>query len=365
MPDELSDRELDTYSRQIALADVGYEGQLKLRNSTATLVGVGGLGSPTAMKLAAMGVGRLRIIDRDVVSRSDLHRQYLYDTSVLGYAKVEAAAEKLSKLNPDIEIQPVAASLGGYNAEELLRGSDVVIDGLDQMGARYLINRTCVNLKMPYIFGAAIEEFGNATTIIPGKTPCLECFYQGLKDNDLPKCAAVGVHPAALGIISSAQVAEATRILTGKEPNLAGKLLYVNLKDLSFDKIEISRLPECQVCGVGRQRESVDEVHFEEGCARDGRRIFVITPKEKVEVDLGNVIRLLEGRGARLQVRGQLGITCEYDGTTLSFLRSGIMIAQVPPGAVRGDPKSLISKLYEDVLVSGLNYPKTIVPVIV
>jgi len=360
---ELDDEELDTYSRQIALIDIGYEGQLSLRNAKATIVGIGGLGSPTAMVLAAMGIGKMRLIDRDVVSRSDLHRQYLYDTSVLGYAKVEAATNRLRKLNPDVEVEPIAASLGTYNAEELLEGSDVVIDGLDQMGARYLINRACVKLKIPYIFGAAIEYFGNATTILPYETPCLECFYRGLRDDELPKCAAVGVHPAALGIISSVQVAEATSILTHKEPNLAGKLFYVNLKDLSFEKIDITRFSGCPVCGSGRDREPVDEVHFEEGCARDGKRIFVITPKEKVQVELINVIKILERHGGRLRVKGDLGITCEYEGLTLSFLRSGIMIAQIPPGAVKENPRDQVRKLYEDVLVGGLNYPKTIVPV--
>lgn len=362
---ELTDEQLDAYSRQISLEDIGYEGQLKLRNASVAIVGVGGLGAPTALKLAAMGVGRLRLIDRDVVSRSDLHRQYLYDTEHVGYTKVEVAAEKLSKLNPDVEIEAFATSLGRQNAEELLRDIDLVIDGLDQMEARYLINRASQKLEKPYVFGAAIEYFGNATTILPGKTACLECFYQGFRDEDLPKCAVVGVHPSALGIISSVQVSEATRILTGQEPHLANKLLYVNLKHLSFDVIQLEPVETCPVSGSkpsGPPR-AVSETYFEEGCSRDGKRVFVVTPRDRVEVDLNALSGVLKSRGATPRIRGDLGVTYDYaPKVTVSFLKSGIMIAQVEPGATKLDARDDVLKIYDEALVQGLGLPRSIVP---
>ena len=163
MRKELTDEELETYSRQIVLSDIGYDGQLKLRNARVCLVGVGGLGSPVALKLVGMGIGFLRVIDRDIVSRSDLHRQYLYDVDAIGMPKVEVLLQKLSRLNPDVTIDPVPESLNSINAEELLAGMDVIIDGLDRPEPRYIVNRTCNRLKIPYVFGAAIEAFGNVS----------------------------------------------------------------------------------------------------------------------------------------------------------------------------------------------------------
>ncbi len=134
MRKELTDEELETYSRQIVLSDIGYDGQLKLRNARVCLVGVGGLGSPVALKLVGMGIGFLRVIDRDIVSRSDLHRKYLDDIDSIGIPKVEVLFQKLSRLNPDVTLDPVPESLNSINAEELLADMDVIIDGLDRGG---------------------------------------------------------------------------------------------------------------------------------------------------------------------------------------------------------------------------------------
>ena len=157
MKQELTDAELETYSRQIALEDIDYDGQLKLRNGKACIIGLGGLGSLIAPKLVGMGIGYLRIVDRDIVSRSDLHRQHLYDVDSIGRPKVEVALRKLSRLNPDVELDPFPESLNLTNASELIGGVDVILDGLDSPEPRYLVNRTCNKLKIPYVFGAAIE----------------------------------------------------------------------------------------------------------------------------------------------------------------------------------------------------------------
>lgn len=250
MRQELTDHELDTYSRQIVLADIGYDGQLKLRNAKVCLIGVGGLGSPVALKLVGMGIGHLRFIDRDIVSRSDLHRQHLYDAQSLGRPKVEVAFDKLSRLNPDVELEPIPESLNSANAEALIAGMDIVIDGLDRPEPRYIVNRTCNKLKIPYVFGAAIEAYGNVSTILPGQTFCLECFMPDLKDEDLPVCGLVGVHPSAIGIVSSVQVYEAGRVLIGQEPKLYNKLLYVDLREFEFNILDIPSLESCKVCGT-------------------------------------------------------------------------------------------------------------------
>jgi len=218
MPTELTDEELYTYSRQIVLADIGYDGQLAVRNAKVCLIGVGGLGSPIALKLVGMGIGTLRFVDRDVVSRTDLHRQHLYDVDAVGQPKVGVALKRLSRLNPDVTLEPVPEALNSLNAEELIAGMDIVIDGLDRIETRYIVNRTCNRLKIPYVFGAATASYGNVSTLIPGQTFCLECFMPDLKNEDIPSCGVVGVHPSIVGIVASIQVSEATRVLTGLKP---------------------------------------------------------------------------------------------------------------------------------------------------
>jgi len=364
MRKELTDEELETYSRQIVLADIGYDGQLKLRNARICLVGVGGLGSPVALKLVGMGIGYLRIVDRDIVSRSDLHRQHLYDADSIGRPKVEVAHEKLSRLNPDVTIDPVPESLNSINAEELLAGMDVVIDGLDRPEPRYIVNRTCNRLKVPYVFGAAIEAFGNASTLLPGQTFCLECFMPGLKDEDLPACGVVGVHPSVLGIISSVQVSEAVRVLTGREPKLFNKLLYVDLREFEFNILNIPALESCKVCGINPdgEPEEVADRFFEETCARDGRRNFVISPKKRLDVDIEQLEAVIKKEGLLIKTRGRLGVTfAKSDKITACILKSGIMIAQTPP-QLEDDFKNEVIDIYKSILIDGMGLSEKILP---
>ena len=364
MKQELTDGELETYSRQVVLADIGYDGQLKLRNAKVCLVGVGGLGSPIAIKLVGMGIGTLRFVDRDIVSRSDLHRQHLYNVDAIGLPKVEVAFNKLSRLNPDVNLEPVPESLNSMNAAELFSGMDLVIDGLDRPEPRYIVNRTCNKLKIPYIFGAGIEAFGNTSTLLPGQTFCLECFMPDLKDEDLPVCGVVGVHPAVLGIISSVQVSEAVRVLIGKEPKLFNKLMYVDLRRFSFKILDIPALDSCRVCGTepaGKPAEVKDRL-FEETCARDGRRNFVVSPKERLDIDMGQVGDVLIQLGLQVKHIGALGITFEKsDKLSACILKSGIMIAQTPP-QLEGEFKGEVLHIYRSIVVDGLGLPERILP---
>ncbi|MGD9149992.1 MAG: HesA/MoeB/ThiF family protein, partial [Desulfobacterales bacterium] len=295
MPPKLTDKELETYSRQIVLADIGYDGQLKLRHSKACLIGVGGLGSPIATQLVGMGIGHLRIADRDIVSRSDLHRQHLYDAESVGRPKVEIAQQKLSRLNPDVNIDAIPESLNSINAVDIISGMDVVMDGLDRPEPRYLVNRICHQLKIPYVFGAAIEAFGNTSTLIPGQTFCLECFMPGLKDEDLPVCGVVGVHPSVIGMIASVQVSEAVKLLIGQQPKLLNKLLYIDLRAFEFNILDMQSVDSCSVCGKNPDGppEKIADRYFEETCARDGRRNFVLTPSRRINIDLKKLATLV------------------------------------------------------------------------
>ena len=364
MAKELTDKEMETYSRQIVLADIGYDGQLKLRNARACLVGVGGLGSPVAIKLVGMGIGSLRIVDRDIVSRSDLHRQHLYDADCVGQPKVEIACQKLNKLNPDVKLDPIPESLNSNNAEDILGGMDVVIDGLDRPEPRYLVNRTCNKLKIPYVFGAAIEAFGNVSTLMPGQTFCLECFMPGLKDEDLPVCGVVGVHPSVLGIVSSIQVSEAVRLVMGKEPKLFNKLLYVDLRAFEFNILEMQAVDSCKVCGLqpdGLPEEITDRL-FEETCSRDGRRNFVLSPKSRITIDLNKLAKLLKKQGFPIQSAGQLGTTFNPSNEIQAcILKSGIMIAQTPPDS-KEEIKDRVFQIYSSIMVDGLGLGSDILP---
>lgn len=363
MSTELTDEELETYSRQVVLADIGYDGQLKLRNAKVCLVGVGGLGSPIALKLVGMGIGYLRFIDRDIISRSDLHRQNLYDAESVGRPKVEIAFEKLQRLNPDVELDPIAESLNSINAKDLISGMDIVIDGLDRPEPRYIVNRTCNNLKVPYVFGAALEASGNVSTLLPGQTFCLECFMPGLKDEDLPVCGVVGVHPAVLGIVSSIQISEAVRVLTGQKPKLFNKLLSVDLRELEFNIVAISALESCKVCGSkpSGKPEAIADRLIEETCARDGRRNFVISPSARLSLNIDQLASTIREKGLQIMASGIFGITFVHDDITACILKSGIMIAQTPP-QLEIDYKRDLLATYRTILVDGLGVPQRIVP---
>jgi molybdopterin-synthase adenylyltransferase len=366
MRTELTDSELETYSRQVVLADIGYDGQLKLRNAKACLIGVGGLGSPIALKLVGMGIGYLRMVDRDIVSRSDLHRQHLYDVDGIGQPKVEVAWRKLSRLNPDVELDPVPESLNSINAAELISGMDVVIDGLDRPEPRYVVNRTCNQLKIPYVFGAAIEAFGNVSTLLPGQTFCLECFMPGLKDEDLPRCGVVGVHPAVIGLVSSIQVAEAVRILIGQKPKLFNKLLYIDLRELEFNILDIPALESCKVCGLkpeGLPDEIADRL-YEESCARDGRRNFILAPQQRISINLRKLNGILKKNGFNVIFSGKYGITFKRsEDLKACLLKSGIMNVQTPPTLEEDDKaKQRIFEIYRLILVEGLGFPEKMLP---
>lgn len=327
----LSEGELRFYSRQIMLDEIGYEGQLKLKRAKVCIIGLGGLGSTISLQLTAMGIGHLRLVDRDVIEESNLQRQHLYSFDVIGFPKVEAALRKLKRLNPYVEFEPLPLSLNEHNVDKILNGIDIVVDGLDNMNTRYAVNRACVKLGIPYVFGAAISTFGNASTIVPKETACLECFYGKLDDNVLPNCATVGVHPSVLGIVASIEVAEAVKLLLGREPSLRNKLLYCDVDSMRFEEIEVAAAESCPVCGSQPRATPVPLKHvfIEEECGRNNKRVFVAVPKENLNLKMDRLIGILKEEGVRLDAEARLGVTFTTEkGITASILRSGVMIIE-------------------------------------
>jgi molybdopterin/thiamine biosynthesis adenylyltransferase len=323
----LSEEELTYYSRQILLSESGQKGQLKLKNSRVLVTGVGGLGCHSALQLASMGVGHLRLVDRDVVETSNLQRQHLYSFDVLGYPKVEAAAQRLSKINPYIEVEPVATSINNGSLPQLLDGVDVVVDGTDRMAPRYAINRACIQYGVPYIYGAAITDVGNVSTILPKKTACLECFQAGVDDTSIPSCSTVGVSPSIISIIASIQTSEAVKIVLGLEPKLAGKLLFCDLGDMSFDYIKLSRAENCPACGKKTKPLEQDD-KIEEICGRDGGRVFIFSSDNKKILKLKTIIEKLTQKGYQIDQSTLMGVNFSKNNIIGSIFNTGVVVIE-------------------------------------
>jgi molybdopterin/thiamine biosynthesis adenylyltransferase len=322
------DGELDYYSRQIVMRDFGLGAQRKLKAATVCVVGAGGLGSPAAIQLASMGVGKLRIVDRDVVEVSNLQRQNLYGVEDIGLAKVEAAEARLRGINPYIEIEALPWAVTSGNASKIIEGADVVLGCLDTMTPRYALNRACQRSGIPFIHGAAITTNGAVSTILPSETPCLECFQGGIDDASMPTCAMVGVHPAIVNIVASLMVSETVRIITGQSPELAGKLMFIDLGDYSFETIQLGKVENCPVCGLEPKTE-VEVDGSMEICGREGRRVFVFTPKEILDLSQDEIVSRLVPLGYDPEVKGRLGTTFKGEGNMQgSLLSSGVLIIE-------------------------------------
>lgn len=322
---ELSGEELDAYSRQIVLKDIGYEGQRKIRGGRVCVIGVGGLGSTIVTQLAGMGVGFLRMVDRDVVERANLHRQGVYSVKDLGVPKVEAAENRIREINPDVEVEALPVSVNDHNAESIVKGVDVVVDGLDSLRVRRIVNRACVGLSVPYVFGSAVEMFGNASTIIPGETPCLDCFLPSQEPS--ATCATVGVHPSLVSIIASIQVSEAVRIITGAKPVLTSKLLFFDLRNMLLETIEIKRSESCETCGGNPsiRGEAKEGFNVEEVCSTRGLSYYIVSPNNVLKLSLQKAFP--QGQGLKEKARHRHSIVLLTDeGVEIHLMSSGVGI---------------------------------------
>ncbi|MGI0086729.1 MAG: ThiF family adenylyltransferase [Nitrosotalea sp.] len=322
---ELSSKELERYSRQVMLEEIGYEGQLKLRNTKVCVVGVGGLGNPIVSRLVAMGIGTIRIVDRDVVELSNLHRQTMFDESDIGQVKVESAARKLKKMNSDVVIEALPVSVNDYTALDIVEGCDVVIDALDSVNARYSLNKACVKKNIPFVTGAAVGVSGQVFTIIPNQTACYHCVFPSLDENSMPTCSTEGVHPSILSIVGGIEVAEAVKISIGRSPTLTNKLLYIDLDNLDFSTAEFKKVDECSVCGKGKKEElPKQELIIEELCGRSrGKRTFSITPTTMLEIDMPKITNTASTKGFKIQSQGELGLSISTNDIFVSFLKRG------------------------------------------
>jgi len=238
------------YSRQTVLKELGKEGQKKLAEASVAVVGVGGLGGVSSLYLTLAGIGNMKIIDFDVVDPHNLHRQILYTPQDTGASKVQVAAQQLRRHNPLVEVQAASEKLCEANAEKLLEDVDVVVDALDNMQSRHIVNRACVKLGVPYVFGAAVGVEGNVSVFYPPKTGCLECLMPSSQAVNSQNCASRGIVGATAGIIGCIQAMETIKLIAGFGKPLLGKLLVCDFTDMDFSVVPILENPSCPVCHI-------------------------------------------------------------------------------------------------------------------
>jgi molybdopterin/thiamine biosynthesis adenylyltransferase len=252
----MDDAELLRYSRHILLPELGVDAQQQFSSAHALIVGVGGLGSPVALFLAAAGVGRLTLCDADRVDLTNLQRQLLFDTSQVGQAKVAAARARLAAVNPQVSVAAVQERVDVEALRPLVEQADVVIDCSDNFETRHALNRCCVEARKPLVSGAAIRFDGQVAVFDPreASSPCYQCLFPSSADADETRCATMGVFAPLIGIVGSTQAAEALKILAGSGVTLAGRLLIIDALSMEWRQLRIAKDPACPVCS-GAQHE--------------------------------------------------------------------------------------------------------------
>ena len=288
---ELGDRERQRYSRHILLPEIGEHGQRRLKAARVLSVGVGGLGSPALLYLAAAGVGTIRLIDFDVVDFTNLQRQIVHDTASVGRSKVESARARLAALNPDVHVETVEARFSAANAKSLLDACDVVVDGTDNFPARYLVNDACVLYGKPNAWGSIFRFEGQAAVFAAAGGPCYRCLHPEPPPSDvIPNCAEAGVLGVLPGIIGTIQAAEAIKMILGIGQPLVGRLLVFDALKMRFRDVTLPKDPDCPICGI---HPTITELR-ETGAFCPAQEM---TPGElKARIDAGNLPVILDVR---------------------------------------------------------------------
>ncbi|MFQ5777717.1 MAG: molybdopterin-synthase adenylyltransferase MoeB [Terriglobia bacterium] len=302
-PPQLSQQEILRYSRHLIMPEVGMDGQQKLKAAKVLLVGTGGLGAPLGLYLAAAGVGRIGLVDFDVVDFTNLQRQVTFGSKDVGRRKIEAARERLQDLNPEIEIVTHEAKLTSENALAILRDYDIVVDGTDNFPTRYLVNDACVLLGKPNVYGSIFRFEGQATVFALEDGPCYRCLYPEPPPPGLvPSCAEGGVLGVLPGIVGSIQANETIKLIIGQGEPLKGRLLLFDALKMQFRELKLRKNPACPVCGPHPTlTKLIDYVEF---CGLRGQeapeasvQVPEIEPVElKRKLDVGEDIFILDVR---------------------------------------------------------------------
>jgi molybdopterin/thiamine biosynthesis adenylyltransferase/rhodanese-related sulfurtransferase len=300
----LSKEEVMRYSRHLIMPEVGMEGQLKIKQAKVLCIGTGGLGAPLGLYLAAAGVGRIGLVDFDVVDSTNLQRQVLFGTSDVGRPKIVAAADRLRNLNPDIQIDTFETHLSSENALDILKDYDIIVDGTDNFPTRYLVNDASVLLGKPNVYGSIFRFEGQITVFGYPGGPCYRCLYPEPPPPGLvPSCAEGGVLGVLPGIVGTIQAAETLKLIIGKGEPLIGRLLLVDALGMRFRELKLRKNPECPVCGEHPTlTKLIDYAEFcgirgEEAPMPETTTVPEVTPKElKARLDRGDDVYILDVR---------------------------------------------------------------------
>ena len=290
-------RDTERYSRQAQFAPLGEDGQRRLLDSHAVIVGCGALGSFHAAALARAGVGRLTLIDRDFVEESNLHRQWLYDEADAAEAlpKAVAAARRLARINSRIVVQPRASDLHADNIAELLAGADVILDGTDNFETRFLINEYAVRENIPWIYGAAVGAGGVVLPVLPGRTACLACMVDPELNDTGPTCETAGILNVASAAIAAFQAAEALKILAGRLEAVASRAVTLEMWSGRPRAVDVERDPSCPVC-VQRRFSRLDAAGERRPAVLCGRNAVQVHERSR-EIDLVKLAETLKPLG--------------------------------------------------------------------
>lgn len=296
----------DRYSRQILFDGIGEEGQRRLLSGRAVVIGCGALGAVHAETLARAGVGRLRLVDRDVVELSNLHRQILYTEAdaAAGLPKAVAAERRVREINADVEVEGIVEDVGPLSVERLIEGADVVLDATDNFETRFVLNDAAVKLGIPWVYGAVVGGAGLTMTIRPGVTPCLRCVFETMPPpGSGPTCDTAGVAMPAVTVVASIQAAEAIKLLAGREELLHGGLWQLDVWGNRFSRVSLDGVrerAECPAC-AGRRYEYLDE---------RGQTATTMCGRGAVQVTSSRAVRLdLEALADRLRAAGEVALT--------------------------------------------------------
>ncbi|NIO37868.1 hypothetical protein GTO27_09220 [Candidatus Bathyarchaeota archaeon] len=308
------------YKRQFVLPELGREGQEKLRRSKVAVIGLGGLGSSATQYLSLAGVGYLRLVDQDTVELDNLHRQVLYTLDDIRFPKVESAARRVKEINPEIRVDPIPENVRKSNVDRILEGVDCVVDGLDNIHTRYLINRVCVEKGIPYVYAAAIGIEGYLSVFNSPETPCLRCVFPDLDDRYLLTCETRGVLGATTGIIGTMEAMEAIKLLAVIGDTLKNILLICDFYDMTIAKVDVFKNPKCSVCGTVRGKKGMEVA--ERLVWLCGRDTVNINPRKPLTLSVDAVYNRLS-ECFNVLLKSSLVVVLKHNDAEVSLFKGG------------------------------------------
>jgi molybdopterin/thiamine biosynthesis adenylyltransferase len=334
------------FSRMVTVPEVGSGGLERLRSAQVTIVGVGGVGSAAAFYLAQTGVGYLKLVDQDIVEQSNLHRLHGADQSHLYHPKAEVAAETISRCAPWTRVDPVIDTLRATNANELLRGSDVVVDGLDNFRTRYLLNQYSFDTRTPYVFASAVRNQGHVGLFHPPDTACLECGFPSVVDRPKESCESLGVTPTITGLVGGFAANEVAKHLLGIQTRLMGQLLTIDTVVPEFVIASVPRRNECRVCGSDRFELRIRET--DSLTTLCGGNTVNVVPQSTQDLDLNQMFHSIQDED--LLTASSTVLVYRKGPSVVSLFRTGRVLIN----GVQGEKEAL--RIANEIWIQATGY---------